>query len=197
MDSSTKEPFPMELVGDFHMADPIFKGCYGDSFLYSNADLGWLRQQGIHLPTYQGEIPVPPAPLYRQARETKATEQPPPGAATPNPPVESPKPNRSSGKGAPTAAQDTAPTPQLQSTRTPLQPRSPPVPKSQPRTARRSLPGLAALASVAVPLPHPLSHLDANGKMFPWKTPACSTPPFPSVPACLTASVVQLAPTAM
>ena len=28
-DSSTKEPFPMELVGDFQVADPIFKGGYG------------------------------------------------------------------------------------------------------------------------------------------------------------------------
>ena len=27
MDSLTKEPFPMELVGDFQAADPIFKGC--------------------------------------------------------------------------------------------------------------------------------------------------------------------------
>ena len=39
-DPITKEPFPMELVGDFRSTDPIFKGCYGDSFLYSNVDLG-------------------------------------------------------------------------------------------------------------------------------------------------------------
>ena len=39
-DSVTKEPYPMELVGDFRSTDPIFKGCYGDSFLYSNMDLG-------------------------------------------------------------------------------------------------------------------------------------------------------------
>ena len=38
--SITKEPFPMELVGDFRSTDPIFKGCYGNSFLYSDADLG-------------------------------------------------------------------------------------------------------------------------------------------------------------
>ena len=101
MDSSTKVPFPMELVGDFRAADPIFKGCYGDSLLYSNADLHWLRRWGIHLPTYQGEIPVPPAPLYWQARETEATEQPPPGAATRNPSVESPKPKCSSSNGGP------------------------------------------------------------------------------------------------
>ena len=31
-DPITKEPFPMELMGDFRSTDPIFKGCYGDSF---------------------------------------------------------------------------------------------------------------------------------------------------------------------
>ena len=40
IDPITKEPFPMELVGDFRSTDPIFKGCYGDSFLYSNMNLG-------------------------------------------------------------------------------------------------------------------------------------------------------------
>ena len=54
MDSSTKEPFPMELVGDFWVADPIFKGCYGDSLLYSDAELHQLRWWGIHLPMYLG-----------------------------------------------------------------------------------------------------------------------------------------------
>ena len=39
-DSTTKEPFPMELVGDFRSMDPIFKGCYGNSFLYTDMDLG-------------------------------------------------------------------------------------------------------------------------------------------------------------
>ena len=38
--SATKEPFPMELVGDFRSTDPIFKGCYGNSFLYTDANLG-------------------------------------------------------------------------------------------------------------------------------------------------------------
>ena len=53
-DSLTMEPFPMELVGDFQAADLIFKGCYGDSLLYSDAELRLLRQWGIHLPTYRG-----------------------------------------------------------------------------------------------------------------------------------------------
>ena len=50
--SITKEPFPVELVGDFRSTDPIFKGCYGDLFLYSDVDLGQIRQDGIHLPPY-------------------------------------------------------------------------------------------------------------------------------------------------
>ena len=47
MDSSSKEHFPMELVGDFEVADPIFKGCYGDSFLYSDAELHQPRWWGF------------------------------------------------------------------------------------------------------------------------------------------------------
>ena len=61
IDSVMGEPYPMEMVGDFRAVDPIFRGCNGDLLLYSNADLCWLRQWGIHLPTFQGEIPVPPA----------------------------------------------------------------------------------------------------------------------------------------
>ena len=40
IDPITKEPFPMKLMGDFRSMDPIFKGCYGDLFLYSDVDLG-------------------------------------------------------------------------------------------------------------------------------------------------------------
>ena len=97
MDSLTKEPFPMELVGVFWVVDLIFKGCYGDSLLYSNAELCW----GIQLPAYQGEIPVLPAPSYWQARQPEATKQSPTRTATPNPSVESPRTIRSSGKGSP------------------------------------------------------------------------------------------------
>ena len=39
IDPTTGEPYPMEVVGDFRAVDPIFKGCYRDSLLYSNADL--------------------------------------------------------------------------------------------------------------------------------------------------------------
>ena len=40
IDPITREPFPMKLMGDLRSMDPIFKGCYGDSLLYSNMDLG-------------------------------------------------------------------------------------------------------------------------------------------------------------
>ena len=89
----------MELVGDFRSTDPIFKGCYGDSFLHSDADLGQLRWHGIHLPPYQSEIPAPLAPSYLQARQPKASKWSPPGATTPNPAVESPNAKCSGGKG--------------------------------------------------------------------------------------------------
>ena len=91
----------MELMGDFQAADPIFKGCYGDSLLYSDTDLCWLRQWGIHLPTFQGGIPVPLVPSYRQAREPEVTKQSPHRAAASDTPAESPKAKRSSGKSSP------------------------------------------------------------------------------------------------
>ena len=89
----------MELVGDFRSMDPIFKGCYGDSFLYSDMDLGQLRWHGIHLPLYRSEILAPPAPSYLQAQQPKAMKWSLLWAATPNPAVESPKAKCSSGKG--------------------------------------------------------------------------------------------------
>ena len=74
IDSTMREPYLMEMVGDFQVADLIFKGCYRDSLLYSNADLHQLRWWGIHLPTFQGEIPVPLAPSYQQVREPAVTK---------------------------------------------------------------------------------------------------------------------------
>ena len=89
----------MELVGNFRSTDPIFKGYYSDSFLYSYVDLGQLRQCGIHLPPYQSEILAPPAPSYLQAKQPKATKQSPPQAMTLNPVVESPKTKHSGSNG--------------------------------------------------------------------------------------------------
>ena len=91
----------MELVGDFRATDPIFKGCYGDSLLYTGGELDQLRWWGIHLPLYGGEIPALPAPSYQQARQPKMMKQSPPRAATPSPPVELPKAKHSGGKGGP------------------------------------------------------------------------------------------------
>ena len=91
----------MELVDDFRVRDPIFKGCYGDSLLYTGRELDRLRQWGIHLPPYWDEIPTPPAPSYQQARQPKVTRWSPTRAATPSPPVESSKAKHSGGKGGP------------------------------------------------------------------------------------------------
>ena len=95
------EPYPIEMVGDFKAVDPIFKGCYRDSLLYSDTDLCWLRRQGIYLPAFQGEIPVPPAPSYHQVREPAATTQSPHRVAASDTPVESPKAKHSSSKSRP------------------------------------------------------------------------------------------------
>ena len=98
-DPITKEPFPMELMGDFRSTDPIFKGCYGDLFLYSDMDLGQLRWRDIHLSPYWGEIPTPLAPSYLQAKQFKAMKRSPPWAAMPNAAAESPKTKCSGSKG--------------------------------------------------------------------------------------------------
>ena len=132
MDSTTKEPFPMELVGDFRSTDPIFKGCYGDSFLYSKVDLGQLRQCGIHLPLYRSEIPAPPAPSYLQAKQRKAMKWSHQGPLLQTQLWSLPRPHAPVARVGTTAAWGTAPTHQLRSALTLLQPRSFPVPRSQP-----------------------------------------------------------------
>ena len=101
VDSVMREPYPMEMVGDFQVVDLIFKGCYRDSLLYSDADLCWLRWHGIHLPMFQGEIPMPLAPSYQQVREPMATKQFPHREAAADTPVESPKAKHSSSKSSP------------------------------------------------------------------------------------------------
>ena len=64
IDPTIGEPYPMEVVGKFSAMDLILKGCYRDSLPYSDDDLARLRQWKIYLPTFQGEIPMPPAPSY-------------------------------------------------------------------------------------------------------------------------------------
>ena len=77
IDPTMGEPCALEVVGDFKATDLIFKGCYRDSLLYSEADLTRLRWQKVYLPTFQGEIPMPPAPFYWQVRELAVTKQSP------------------------------------------------------------------------------------------------------------------------
>ena len=101
IDPTTGEPCPQEVVGDFRATDPIFKGCYGDSLLYSDADLAQLRWEKVYLPTFQGEIPMPPAPSYQQVREPAVTKQSPHWLAALDTSVESPKVKCSSSKGGP------------------------------------------------------------------------------------------------
>ena len=101
IDSAMREPYPMEMVGDFQVADPIFKGCYRDSLLYSDADLHQLRLRGIHLPAFQGKIPMPLAPSYWQVRELMVTKQSPHRTVASDTPVESPKAKHSSSKSGP------------------------------------------------------------------------------------------------
>ena len=101
IDPAMGEPCPLEVVGDFRATYPIFKGCYGDSLLYSEVDLARLRWQKVYLPTFQGEIPVPPSPSYRQVREPAVTKQSLHRAAALDTSVESPKAKHSSGKGRP------------------------------------------------------------------------------------------------
>ena len=91
IDPVTGETCPMEVVGDFRAMDPIFKGSYGDSFLYSDDDLVRLRRQKVYLPIFQVEIPMPPGPCYWQSRELATAKQSPRRVAALDMAVESPK----------------------------------------------------------------------------------------------------------
>ena len=101
IDPITGEPCPKEVVGDFRATDPIFKGSYGDSFLYSEDDLARLRWQKVYLPTFQEEIPMPPTLSYRQSRELVTAKQSQHRAAALDVSMESPKTRHSSSKSRP------------------------------------------------------------------------------------------------
>ena len=145
----------MELVGDLRVTDPIFKGCYGDSLLYTSRELDQLRWQGIHLALYRGKIPTLPAPSYQQARQPKVMKRSPPRAVTPSPPVESPKAKHSGGKGSAHCGLGRSSNTSTLKCPTLLPPRSLPVLRSQPQMARRGLLRCTDLASMAVLPPHP------------------------------------------
>ena len=112
-DPTMGEPYPMEVVGDFRAMDLIFKGCSGDSLLYSDTDLARLRWWKIYLPMFQGEIPVPPAPSYRQVREPSVTKQSLQGWQLQTHLQSPPRLNAPAARVGPNKALDTAPTPQL------------------------------------------------------------------------------------
>ena len=95
---SAGKPYLVETVGDFWASDPIFKGSYGNSLLYTLDELCKLEDQGIYLPAYHAEIPVPPAPLYHQARVPEATRLPPLKVSASDVPEESKKTTHTSRK---------------------------------------------------------------------------------------------------
>ena len=161
--------------------------------LTQNCQLRWWR---IHLPMYQGEIPMPLAPLYCQAREPKVTKQSPPRVVTPDPSTESPKTKCSSSKGSPhhsLGCSSNNSTPKCQDSTLAKKPSSSKDPTSN---SQEKSPKARSSRKHSRSLPWLPSQSDVNGKMFAWKTPAHSTPPFPSAPACLMASAVQWVPTA-
>ena len=187
----------MKLVGDFRSMNPVFQGCYHNSFLYTDINLGQLRWCGIHFPPYQNEIPAPLAPSYLQSKQPKAMKSSPPWATTPNPAVESPKAKCSGSKGGHHCSSGHS-----SNTSTPKCPDStsakkPSSSKEPALNEQEKSPMSQALTSMAVLPPHPLSQLDTNRKESTQKTPAHSTPHFPSAPACLMASAVQWDPKAM
>ena len=133
IDSAMKEPFQMELVGDFWVAGPIFKGCYGDSLLYSDAELHRLRR--FTSPATRVRSPCHRPHHTSKPGSPRCPSSPHPGRQLLTCSRSLPRLNTLAARAVPTAARDAAPTPQLQSTQTLLQPRNPPAPKSQPRTA--------------------------------------------------------------
>ena len=127
IDPITKKPFPMKLVGDFRSMDPIFKGCYGDSLLYSDADLGRLQCHDIHLPPYL------PHQLLPSCRPNSLRPQSGPhhGPSCPSPQPNSPKQSALAGRVGIITVQDVARTHQLQNALTLPQPRIPLAPRSK------------------------------------------------------------------
>ena len=59
---NTGEPYPMEVVGEFCLMDPIFPGSPGDSYLFKEGDLESLKRKGFHISTYREEKPTPTVP---------------------------------------------------------------------------------------------------------------------------------------
>ena len=183
--SVTKEPFPMELVGDFrskgvmatHSCTLTWTWADSGSVGYTFLHTGVKSQHHWLLPICKPSSPRPQSgPHHGPQLQTQLWNLP--------------SPNTPAARAGITIALDVAPTHQLQSALTLLQPRSLPIPKSQLQMNRTSLPGVAALTSMAIPPPYLPSQSDANRKKSAQKTPTHSTPHFSSAPVGLTASAV-------
>ena len=190
IDPTTGEPYPMEMVGNFRAVDPIFKGCYRDSLLYSNANLARLRCRRFISP-HSGGDPRVPCPILLASQGASCNQAiPAQGGSFGHTGGVPPRLNSPTARVDPSEALDTAPIPQLRSAQILHLPRNPLAPRSQPRTIRQSLHRPAALTSTAIhPLP-PQGQQDTNEEIFAGRTLVQSTPLFPSAPACLTPSVV-------
>ena len=176
IDPTTGELCPMEVVGNFRAVDPIFKGCYGDSLLYSKADLAQLRQQKVYLPAYQGKSPCHLPHLTSKSGSQLQPSNPCTGWQLRTHLQSPPRPSGPAARVGPTEALDTAPIPQSAQITHP--PRSPLI----PRTTRQSLHRPTALASVAI-CPSPLQGLqDTNEGIFMGWTLVWWTPLLPLAP---------------
>ena len=139
----------MEVVGDFKTADPIFKGSYGDSLLYSEDDLAQLRWQKVYLPTFQEEIPMPPPHPTNKVGNQQQPSNPHAGWQLQTCPWSPPRLDIPAARVGLHGAQDAAPIPLLRSALIPHPPRNPLIPRNQPQTAKQSphrpaVPGSAA-----------------------------------------------------
>ena len=166
IDPVTREPCLMEVVGNFKAVDPIFKGSYRDSFLYSEDDLAQLRQQKVYLSTFQEEIPVPPAPSYQQNSEPVAVKQSHTGWWLQTHLWSPPRLGIPAARAGLHGAWDAAPIPPPQSAPIPRLPRNPLILRNQPWTAWQSFHRPTAPRSMATHPLLPQSWMGANEGIF-------------------------------
>ena len=182
-------------MGDFRSMDPIFKGCYGDLFLYSDVDLGQLQHQGYTFPLIG--VRFLPHQFLPTCRPNSLRLQSGPHHG-PRCPLWQPnlqRPSNPAGRVGNTTVQDVAQIHKLRNALTLPQPRSLLAPRSKSRRKRTSPPRVMALTNVAGPPLHLLSQMDVSRRKPTQKTPANSTPPSPLAPVGLMASAVRQGPT--
>ena len=59
IDPNTREPYPLEVVGDFCLKYAFFLGSPGDSLLFNEDDFARLKRRGFNISTYWEEKPPP------------------------------------------------------------------------------------------------------------------------------------------